>query len=190
MTFLRIGAAPGARLELNGDLQAALAPLTALLRVTRPAMVPVRAVAFDKSPSRNWSVPWHQDRVIAVKDRADIPGFSNWSRKDAVWHCEPPQALIQQMLFVRLHLDDASEDAGAMEVAVGSEIEGFVEAAAAKTIAERYYQHICTAPRGDVLVLPMLALHRSRPATNPRRRRVLRIDYAAAPLPPPLRYAN
>ncbi|MEL6839638.1 MAG: phytanoyl-CoA dioxygenase family protein [Pseudomonadota bacterium] len=153
-------------------------------------MVPVRAVAFDKSPSRNWSIPWHQDRIIAVRERADIPGFSNWSNKDGVWHCEPHESILNRMLFVRLHLDDADQDAGAMEVAVGSEIEGFVEASSARTVAERYDGHICTAARGDVLVLPMLALHRSLPATNPRRRRVLRIDYASHPLPAPLNYAN
>ena len=29
----------------------------------------VRGIFFDKQPSANWKVPWHQDRTIAVKNR-------------------------------------------------------------------------------------------------------------------------
>jgi len=33
---------------------------------------PVRVLTFDKSLGSNWSVPWHQDRTIAVRQRIDV----------------------------------------------------------------------------------------------------------------------
>jgi hypothetical protein len=31
----------------------------------RAELIPVRAIYFDKSPERNWLVPWHQDLELA-----------------------------------------------------------------------------------------------------------------------------
>ncbi|MCE9559535.1 MAG: phytanoyl-CoA dioxygenase, partial [Armatimonadetes bacterium] len=43
---------------------------------------PVRAILFDKNPSVNWNLGWHQDTKIAVLQRSDVPGFTNWSTKE------------------------------------------------------------------------------------------------------------
>ncbi len=184
------GGKPGVRLGLRDDLRAALQPVDAVIRRTHPGMVAVRAVGFDKTATANWALPWHQDRVIAVRDRHDMPGFGNWSHKHGVWHCEPPEAPLADMLFVRVHLDDAGADEGAMEIAIGSHAEGFVAAGRAEAVAGQYPTKICTARRGDVLILPMLTLHRSLSATKAVTRRVLRIDYAASQLPAPLAWAD
>jgi hypothetical protein len=181
---------PGTRLQLDDAARAALAPVDRLIEKSNPKMRPVRFVSFDKTAQTNWALPWHQDRVIAVKERHDVPGFKNWSRKGGVWHCEPPISVLNDMLFVRVHLDDADQAAGAMEIAMGSHLVGHVAADQAETVAASYPSHICEAARGDVLVLDMLTLHRSLPAAKPASRRVLRIDYAAAPLPEPLAWAN
>ncbi|MEJ6403622.1 phytanoyl-CoA dioxygenase family protein [Yoonia sp. 2307UL14-13] len=181
---------PGARLTLNATLQRALTPVDRLIRRRVPDMRPVRAVAFDKSPETNWALPWHQDRVIAVKQKVDVAGFTNWTRKGDVWHCEPPAGLLNEMLFVRIHLDDADAAAGAMELAEGSHAAGLVATDRAATLAASYPSHICTALRGDILILPMLTLHRSVAATKPAVRRVLRVDYAAFALPAPLAWID
>ncbi len=39
------------------------------------AAQPVHAITFDKTPGANWSLGWHQDRTIAVRDRRDADGF-------------------------------------------------------------------------------------------------------------------
>ena len=36
---------------------------------------PVRATLFDKNKDANWSLGWHQDRTIAVRERLETPGF-------------------------------------------------------------------------------------------------------------------
>src|SRR5690606_15740343 len=50
-----------------------------------PGAFAVRAIFFDKVPDANWSLFWHQDNVIAVRQRLEAPGFSAWSQKAGVW---------------------------------------------------------------------------------------------------------
>ncbi|MEL6172659.1 MAG: hypothetical protein AAFR02_11710, partial [Pseudomonadota bacterium] len=81
----------GQRLDVSKRLKAALSEESSLLRAVRhlsPNAVPVRIVAFNKSESANWGVPWHQDRVIAVSEKAEIAGYDNWTKKSGTWHCE------------------------------------------------------------------------------------------------------
>lgn len=42
---------------------------------------PVRAILFDKTASANWSLAWHQDRVVAGRERREVEGFGPWTRK-------------------------------------------------------------------------------------------------------------
>lgn len=183
----------GERLDVTTSFEAALSRESTVLRAVRrlmPAAVPVRSVAFNKSQSANWGVPWHQDRVIAVAEKADIPGYKNWTNKSGTWHCEPPQSILDEMLFVRVHLDDADPSNGAMDIAVGSHSDGFVPSANAEEVANTYPIETCVAERGDVLILKMLTLHASKPAQVPSGRRVLRIDFSASQLPRPLSWAG
>lgn len=183
----------GQRLRSSASLNGALAKSGSLMRVIAQLdqrAKPVRVVAFNKSQETNWGVPWHQDRVVAVADKHEQSGYKNWGQKSGTWHCEPPQSILDDMLFVRVHLDDTDQENGAMEIALGSHAKGIVPAGDAETEAMRYPIETCQALRGDVLVLKMLTLHGSRPSTTQRSRRVLRIDFASAELPDPLRWAG
>jgi ectoine hydroxylase-related dioxygenase (phytanoyl-CoA dioxygenase family) len=180
---------PGARRALDGSENTALSPITKAIQANWPNHRPVRLVSFDKSNAVNWAVPWHQDRIITVKERVDMDGYTNWSQKAGVWHCEPPLDVLNKMLFVRVHLDGATAENGAMEIALGSHKNGAVPSGQADTIAQRHTHALTTAEAGDILILPMLTLHRSRTSKTATPRRTLRIDYAANALPPPLQWA-
>lgn len=193
--FDSITAAPtkaGQRLDAYTALDTALSAESSLLHAIRRLAsdaVPVRIVAFNKTEGANWGVPWHQDRVIAVAEKVDVVGYMNWTNKSGTWHCEPPQSVLDEMLFVRVHLDDTDQSNGAMEIAVGSHADGIIPSATAEEVASTYPKEICEAKRGDVLILKMLTLHSSKPARFPSGRRVLRIDFASSPLPLPLSWS-
>lgn len=179
----------GARLGVAGPLGDALRGLGALEHEMNDMLVgarPVRLVAFNKSANGNWAVPWHQDRVIAVEQKHDIAGYKNWSKKAGAWHCEPPEQILNEILFVRIHLDDQGAENGAMEIALGSHKAGVQSAEGIKNSIEGYQTEVCEAARGDVLVLKMLLLHRSRPSKLNTPRRALRVDYASGDLPAPM----
>ena len=76
-----------------------------------------------------------------------------------------------------------------MEIALGSHRSGAVEAGRAADVAAKCVTEDCTAARGDVQLLNMLILHRSKPSTDTRPRRVFRIDFSAIDLQPPLEWA-
>ena len=163
-------------------------PIAAALSALLTDCFPTRVVAFDKSPTANWGVPWHQDRVIAVQEKVDVKGYTNWSNKAGLHHCEPPKMILDHMLFVRLHLDNESVESGPMQIALGSHLCGFVRSEDAQIRANAHEVETCIGKRGDILVLKMLMLHRSAPAVQATSRRVLRVDYANSPLPRPLEW--
>lgn len=179
---------PGARVDLGGAF-GANTPLTSAITALFPDFHAVRAVVFNKTQANNWGVPWHQDRLIPVAARHEVEGFHNWSQKAGIWHCTPPLDFLNQMLFVRLHLDPTDAASGPMEIALGSHHAGLIPGSACDTTAASHETELCTAQRGDILILHMLTLHRSRPATHPSARRTLRIDFAKAVLPAPLEWA-
>lgn len=61
--------------------------------------MPVRAILFDKSENANWSLAWHQDRTICVRERVEVDGFGPWSIKAGLHHVAPPFDLLGRGLI-------------------------------------------------------------------------------------------
>ena len=146
----------------------------------------VRVLMFDKTPDVNWSVPWHQDRTIAVKKRYDMEGFGPWSVKDGITHVEPPVSFLEMMVVLRLHIDPCLEDNGPLEVIPGSYKFGRLshEDVLKKTTDASTLN--CLANVGDLLAMKGLTIHRSLKAHKPHNRRVLHLEFCSKPLPTPL----
>jgi ectoine hydroxylase-related dioxygenase (phytanoyl-CoA dioxygenase family) len=142
----------------------------------------VRGIFFNKNPRANWKVTWHQDCVIAVREELDIEGWGPWSRKADVIHVRPALAVLQQMLAIRIHLDDCGEDNGPLRVIPGSHQDGILSDAEIQNRSKEGAV-ACTARRGDVILMRPLVLHSSPPATRPSNRRVVHLEFAAAELP-------
>ncbi|MCU1298948.1 MAG: hypothetical protein JWO91_3226 [Acidobacteriaceae bacterium] len=51
---------------------------------------PYRATLFDKSPASNWLVVWHQDTMLPVREKRDVPDWGPWSIKDGVIFARAP----------------------------------------------------------------------------------------------------
>ncbi len=175
---------PGARLVPVPGLAAPVGPATEIARaVLGPAARPVRATLFDKSARRNWTLGWHQDRTIAVRERRRTDGFGDWTVKQGIVHVVPPFALIERMLTLRIHLDPAGADNAPLLVAPGSHRLGRIAEADIGSIVRRLGAAACKAERGDVWLYATPILHASARAAAPRRRRVLQLLYSADALP-------
>jgi Phytanoyl-CoA dioxygenase (PhyH) len=151
-----------------------------------PHARPVRAVLFDKSAANNWPLGWHQDRVIAVKARADVPGFGPFTVKQSILHVQPPAEVIAGMVTLRAHLDPVDDDNAPLLIAKASHQLGLVPVDEVSEVVARSEVAACLARPGDVWVYHTLILHASEAAARPRRRRVLQVDFAATLLPAPL----
>jgi hypothetical protein len=175
----------GIRLRDNAALNAILSaePIRRIVgrhfarRATREgkedAIRPVRAILFDKTANANWSLH-------------DVPGFGPWSRKAGLQHVEPPFALIEAMLTLRIHIDDVPADNAPLLIAPGSHRLGRVPETEIDAIVERCGTRACLASAGDVWAYATAILHASRAATRTGQRRVLQVDYSACDLPEPL----
>jgi ectoine hydroxylase-related dioxygenase (phytanoyl-CoA dioxygenase family) len=144
---------------------------------------PVRGLYFNKSSGANWSVAWHQDLSIAVRERREVPGFGPWSVKDGIPHVQPPIEVLERMVTVRLHLDDADEANGALKVFPGSHRCGRLAHEQIEQVRLERREVVCVAPAGSVMFMRPLLLHASGRVTSDRPRRVLHLEYAAAQLP-------
>lgn len=150
----------------------------------------VRGILFDKTPQANWKVPWHQDLTIALQDRAEVEGFGPWTIKDGVHHVQPPVACLDQMLAIRIHLDDCGEENGPVKVIPGSHHMGRLSADQIQELSRTHTHVSCTCSRGDALLIRPLLLHASSAAASPAHRRVIHLEYAAFELPSALRWLS
>lgn len=182
----------GVRIHENSNLRAMLdrlGPIGALAAKAQGDIVrPVRAILFNKTAKTNWSLGWHQDRTISVKERQNVEGFGPWTVKGGMNHVEPPFELLARMVTMRVHLDDVNDDNAPLLVAPGSHKMGRVTEDEIDAVVRRYGTRRCLAAAGDVWLYATPILHASKAATVPKTRRVLQVDYAAEDLPGPLEW--
>jgi hypothetical protein len=149
-------------------------PLTELLRdVLGPDVRLVRGLYFDKPPTATWSLPWHRDLTIAVRDNS-LPStrFTHPTRKAGVPHVEAPREVLEQMLTLRIHLDPAVPENGPLQVLPGSHR---VE----NPDPSRFVPQPILSAAGDVLAMRPLLSHcsgASQPGTL-LHRRVLHLEF-------------
>jgi hypothetical protein len=182
----------GIRLHGIGELPALLAPGTAIGDVAAGAIGaaarPVRAILFDKTATANWSLGWHQDRTIVVSECRDVDGYGPWTVKAGLLHVAPPFALLARMVTLRVHLDPVAADNAPLLIAPGSHCAGRVAEEDIDAVVAACRIATCLADRGDIWLYATPILHASEAAAQPRRRRVLQIDYAAENLPGDLQW--
>jgi hypothetical protein len=184
------GASPGSagtRSLLSQDWCQALAATLRkhpLLAPLLPAgFAAVQCTYFEKSASRNWLVPVHQDLSIPVAARVEHPGLSGWSEKEGALHVQPPVELLRQLVALRLHIDTCGDEDGPLRVVPGSHLKGRMEEQAAATARHSQAEVVCTLGRGGVMAMRPLLLHASSKSTGSSRRRVLHFLFGPRLLP-------
>jgi hypothetical protein len=184
----------GERGMLRHARVARLANSDAILSKIRPYLPidpkPVRGIYFDKTPGSNWLVTWHQDLTLALRKKQDVPGFGPWSWKDGIPHVQPPVAMLERMLTIRLHLDKADESNGALRVLPGSHRFGRLNEAQIRDHRAKGDEHVCSAHAGDALFMRPLLLHASSRSIVPGHRRIIHLEYAGFELPPVLEWSE
>jgi hypothetical protein len=163
----------------------------ALVPLLPDGAVAVQCTYFEKSVGRNWLVPWHQDLSVPVAERVEHPALRGWSRKEGVLQVQPPATVLEQLVAVRLHLDDCGPQDGPLRVLPGSHAGGVrPEGPAATAEAIGQAPVVCTAPRGSALLMRPLLLHASSKASGTGLRRVLHLLFAPPALPHGLRWQH
>ena len=159
-----------------------------LSRLVPAEFVAAQCTYFEKSASRNWLVPVHQDLSIPVAERVSDPALRGWSEKEGCLFVQAPTKVLERLVAVRVHLDACASQDGPLLVVPGTHVRGRVEATAAVAVRRAAMEVACYAERGDVLVLRPLLLHASSKATGTGRRRVQHFLFGPRQLPHGLRW--
>jgi Phytanoyl-CoA dioxygenase (PhyH) len=142
----------------------------------------VQCTYFEKSAVNNWLVPVHQDLSVPVAGRTASSGWGPWSTKEGETFVQPPIAVLEELVAVRLHLDPCTANDGPLFVVPGTHLRGVISPDDA--VALRAREQVCLAGAGDALVFRPLLLHRSSKGSGASRRRVLHFLFAP-PCPAP-----
>jgi hypothetical protein len=135
--------------------------------------VPIDATFFDKHARANWTVPGHQDRIIAYAGATE----RKHRIRDGIAYAELDAQTLAGLLALRIHFDRTDGDTGALCVVPGSHQNGVMTNGQILEVPlDRYVP--CVAAVGDVLILRPLLLHRSSPSRGDGQRRVLHVVYA------------
>jgi ectoine hydroxylase-related dioxygenase (phytanoyl-CoA dioxygenase family) len=143
---------------------------------------PYRVTLFDKSPEANWLITWHQDTALPLKNKVKNAAWGPWSVKDRVLYAHAPASALEQVLTLRIHLDHANAMSGALRVLPGTHKLGVLDDEGVLQLAQQASPVDCDCPRGAVLVMRPLLVHASSKSEVSAPRRVLHVEYAAAPI--------
>jgi hypothetical protein len=150
--------------------------------------VAVQCTYFDKGPDKNWLVGLHQDLSIPVVEHIDHTELRGWSEKEGMLFVQPPVSVLELLIAVRVHVDDAGAENGALRVVPGSHAFGRLTTVQAEQLKKERGEQVVEAPRGSALIMRPLLLHASSKALRPVPRRVLHFVFGPPQLPWGLRW--
>lgn len=140
----------------------------------------VKSIYFDKPGSSNWFVSYHQDLTISVDKKIHLEGYGPWTKKEGQFAVQPPLAILEDNFTIRIHLDDTTEENGALKVIPQSHEKGVYRA---ETIDWKTEQEtVCPVKKGGVMFMKPLLLHASNRTTNHNRRRVIHVEFSRCKL--------
>lgn len=148
----------------------------------------VKSIYFDKPIRANWVVNWHQDLTISVREKSLTDGFINWLPKESYFSVQPPKSYLDNILTIRIHLDDCNKSNGALRVLPQSH----KELSNTKHLPSDFFERekTCEVGVGGVLIMKPLIWHSSKRTENSKKRRVIHIEFSNLDLPEPLIWAE
>jgi ectoine hydroxylase-related dioxygenase (phytanoyl-CoA dioxygenase family) len=141
--------------------------------------VPYKATIFDKSSDCNWLVPWHQDRSLPFNRRFDGPGWGPWTLKDGISFALAPRWALDNVIALRIHLDDSTAENGPLRLIEGSHALGVIDQAQVVAFASSSSYETCTVRKGGIIAMHPLLIHSSSRSHDTTPRRILHIEYSA-----------
>ena len=175
----------GVRHALQIRAVSALAHDARLLEIVRAvlgdAALPFRATLFNKSSHANWLIAWHQDTALPLREKKEASGWGPWSVKEGVIYAHAPASALEQVVALRLHLDDSTEQNGPLRVLPRSHNLGVLSDEQVHALVKERPAACCLTDQGGAIIMRPLIIHASSKSVSSAERRVLHIEYATKP---------
>ena len=147
---------------------------------TEPYFI-IKSIYFDKPPTANWVVNWHQDLTINLDTKSNVEGFPNTRKLKERIVSRPSINMLENIVTARIHLDDCTKENGALRLIKGSHHKGVIDISTWLKEKEGT-EVICEVPAGGILFMKPLVLHSSKRTENEKNRRVLHIEFCSMEL--------
>lgn len=148
----------------------------------------VKSIYFDKPGTSNWYVAYHQDLTISVDKKVALENFGPWTVKHNQFAVQPPLEILNNIVTIRIHLDDTNEDNGALKVIPKSHLKGIYRPETIDWTAENEIS--CHVPKGGIMLMKPMLLHSSGRTVNNKKRRVIHIEFSNQELPGELSWSE
>jgi ectoine hydroxylase-related dioxygenase (phytanoyl-CoA dioxygenase family) len=125
-----------------------------------------------------------------VKEFVEAETLTGWTRKQGRIFVQAPVDILEEMIAVRLHLDDNDHGNGPLRVVAGSHRFGRIPSRDCARYGTERGEVECVIPRGGAPLMKPLLLHASSKAVTSRRRRVLHFIFGPRDLPHGLEWAQ
>lgn len=165
--------------SLARSLRARLAPTLPELA----KLVAVQCTFFNKSPTSNWFVAFHQDRSIPVNVTSSGKEWPGMSIKEGMQFVHGTDDLLKRMMAIRLHVDDSTLDNGPLRVIPDSHRSGTFTTDEIDAIRNASPEVALTVRKGGIIAMRPLLLHASLRSRSSDPRRVLHFLFGP-PTPP------
>jgi len=142
--------------------------------------IPFRATLFEKSPLSNWLVVWHQDTALPLRKRVEAEGWGPWSVKEGVIYAHAPASALNQVLALRVHLDDSTLENGPLRLLPATHKLGVLSDDGIHDLAATVKPVDCIVGKRGILAMRPLIVHASSKSLSDKARRVLHIEYASS----------
>jgi ectoine hydroxylase-related dioxygenase (phytanoyl-CoA dioxygenase family) len=140
---------------------------------------PITATLYQKTSSRSWVAPWHQDTVLPPPERSRHGGWGG-RPDDRARAPRSPEKTLGGVLALRLHLEDSTEDNGPLRVLPSTHLHGILDDVTIHRLAGSLSPVRCVVPAGGVVVMRPLLVHASSRVRGAMPRHVLHIEYTRA----------
>ena len=116
---------------------------------------------------------------MPLKERIEAPEWGPWSNKAGVLYAHAPAWALEQVVALRVSLDDSLTTNGPLRVLPNTHRRGVLSEQEIEQLARETLAVECTAAAGGVVAMSPLTLHASSKAVEDRPRRILHIEYAS-----------
>ncbi len=141
-------------------------------------LTPYKAPLFEKTGKANWLVAYHQDTALPIKRGQKAQGWGSHSVKGGINFAHAPEAVLSQIIALRVHIDPSTEHNGPLRVIPNSHRKLLLSEADLGLVLDKINEVTCTTSSGGVIAMSPLLLHASSKCSDAKPRRVLHIEYA------------
>ncbi len=160
-----------------------------IVQTINPNAFLTKAMFLKKENTSNWHVTWHQDLTINVTEKIEIEGFTGWSKKEDFYSVLPSDEISKDRFTIRIHLDETTHKNGALETIPGSH-KSVHSTETLENITKNSVGTVCDVKERGVMLMHPLIIHRSKLASNNKKRRVIHLEFSTSELPHGLEYSE